>query len=441
MKKQIKVSMTIAASILAMAGVAQAAPAELNIYGASAQYLYWNAQAQNYAQSVLGCTAAAPVSDAAGKHGFVSAVNCTSTLVPVNTATGKRDLDIRYSGIASAEGPLAVNKKAPLDATLASGCNTLNGERLMFATPTTKVCKQVHVGTSDVAGESLNQVSSGEKLGPMAGGAFSVTLTGVDTTGLTPANTVVVPFGFFINNAVTATKCTSGFVGNYCTTAADCGTGGVCNTTPTTIDNITREQAAMIFSQQTADWSDFGAYFTAQPTVACLRHAGSGTHSALDKTVMNGSWGAPTVTAETAGAVWFNQGSTDEMKCINGNATATPTGSLIGAIGYADADQAVGTANVSQNVKLIKYNGQYPTRSAIRNGLYDFYTNAWLYTNPANAAATNAIAASVVAFAQNPANVPASKANFWAAVGEMKYNRGTDAGYPAYVGASAPMLP
>ena len=445
MKKQITGTLAATAALIAIAGIAQAAPAELNIYGASAQYLYWNAQAQHYAQTKLGCTAAAPVSDAAGKHGFVSATACTSTLVPVNAATGNRDLDISYSGIASAEGPLAVSKKSPLDATLAVGCNVANGERLMFATPTTKVCKQVHVGTSDVAGESLAQSSSGQKLGPNGGGAFSVALNGVSTTGLTPANTVVVPFGFFVNSAVTATKCTTGLVGNYATAASQCDTApgkgdGVLGAA-STIDNISREQAVLIFSQQTADWSDFGAYFTAQPTVACLRHAGSGTHAALDLTVMNTNWGAGLANAETAGSIWFNQGSTDEIKCVNGNSTATPTGSLIGAIGYADADQAINIANTSQNVKQLKFNGIYPTRSAIRNGLYDFYSNAWLYTNPANGTTVNNLAADLVLYAQDPANVPASKANYWAAVAEMKYNRTADTAYPGFVGATIPMLP
>lgn len=444
MKKHITGSLVATAALLAIAGIAQAAPAELNIYGASAQYLYWNAQAQNYAQSVLGCTATAPVNNG-GKHGFVAATNCTSTLVPVNAATGKRDLDIRYSGIASAEGPLAVNKKSPLDAALATGCNVANGERRMYASSSTTVCKQVHVGTSDVAGETLNQTSSGQIYGPLGGGEFSASLGGVDTVGLTPANTVVVPFGFFVNAAVTATKCTAGLVGNYATAASQCDTApgkgdGVLGAAAT-IDNISRNEAVMIFSQQVADWSDLGAYFTAQPVVACLRHAGSGTHSAFDATVMNSGWGANTVTAEAAGNVYFNQGSTDMIKCINGATTTTPNGSLIGAIGYADADQTVGDANKSQNVKQLKYNGFYPTRSAIRNGLYDFYTNAWLYTNPANAASVNALADSLVTFAQDPANVPASKANYWAAVGEMKYNRGSDIGYPSYVGASIPMLP
>ena len=50
MKKKLTVSLTATAALLALAGIAQAAPAELNIFGASAQYLYWNAQAQNFAQ-------------------------------------------------------------------------------------------------------------------------------------------------------------------------------------------------------------------------------------------------------------------------------------------------------------------------------------------------------------------------------------------------------
>ena len=445
MKKQITGTLAATAALLAIAGMAQAAPAELNIYGASAQYLYWNAQAQNYAQNSLGCTASAPVNDTAKKHGFVSATNCSSTLVPVNAATGKRDLDIRYSGIASAEGPLSVAKQAPLDAALATGCNIANGERLMYATPTTKVCKQVHVGTSDVAGESITQSSSGKIFGPLGGADFSVSLSGVDTSSLTPANTVVVPFGFFVNAGVTATKCAAGLVGNYATAASQCDTSpgkgdGVLGTA-TTIDNISRNEAALIFSGSVFDWSDLGAYFTAQPTIACLRHAGSGTHSAFDLTVMNSSWGANTATTEAPGQIYFNQGSTDLIKCVNGATTATPKGSLIGAIGYSDADQATGTADVSQNVKLIKYNGFYPTRSAIRNGLYDFYTNAWLYTNPANGVTVNTLGSDLITFAQDPANVPSSKANYWAAVGEMKYNRAGDSTYPAYVGASIPMLP
>jgi ABC-type phosphate transport system substrate-binding protein len=203
----------------------------------------------------------------------------------------------------------------------------------------------------------------------------------------------------------------------------------------------------LIFSQQVSNWSDLGAYFTSQPVVACLRHAGSGDHSTLDMGIMNSSWGGVIATAETPGSVWFNQTTYDEMRCINGATPATPGGSLIGAIGYADADQAVykdkngfDVAN-AQNVRQLKYNGFYPTRTAIRNGLYDLYSNAWLYTNPANGGIINTLAAYLAHFLQNPANVPAWRANYWATQGEMKYNRNPDNSYPSFVGAATPQLP
>ena len=440
MKKQIKVSLTATAALLALAGIAQAAPAELNIYGASAQYDYWNAQSKNYAETSLGCVATEPVNNNK-KHGFVAATNCTSTLVPVNSATGQRDLDIRYSGIASAEGPLATDRKAPLDPALAAGCNVANGERLMYASSSTLVCKQVHLGTSDVAGESLNQTSSGQKFGPLGGGQFDVALTGVDTTNLTPHNTVVVPFGFFVNAGVTAKSCTAGLVGNYCSADTECDTApgkldGACGA-PATITNISREEANLLFAGFVYDWADLGAYYTSQPAVVCLRHAGSGTHSTLDNTVMYSGWGNNVTVAEEDGHIWFNQGSSDEMKCINGNTTATPAGSLSGAIGYADADQKIGEAGKSDNVKQLKYNGYYPTRTAIRNGQYDFYSNAWLYTNLNSGTTVNAIAADMIAYAQLGSNVPATKANYWAAQGEMRWNRAADNAYPTYLGGAA----
>ncbi|MFZ4856668.1 MAG: substrate-binding domain-containing protein [Desulfuromonadaceae bacterium] len=457
MKKQIKVSLTISAALLAMSGIAQAAPAELNIYGASAQYLYWNANAKAFAES-LGCTATAPVNNG-GKHGFVSATNCTSTLVPQNAANAnKRDLDIRYSGIASAEGPLSVNRKAPLDATLATGCDIAAGGRLMYASASSTICKPVHVGTSDVAGESLIQTSTGAKFGPSPtdrsnpvknNGPFSVTLPakGISTAGLTAANTVVVPFGFFVNNGVTARACTAGLIGSYCTTDHECdsifpGTladgvtllpgNGVCNPAATPITNVSREQVGIIFSGYAANWKDLGDYFSDVPVVACLRHAGSGTHSAFDLTVMNGGWGMNTATAEAAGQIYFNQGSTDQVRCVNGSTATTPNGSLNGAIGYADADQSVGvsTSFDNQNVHAVAYNGVFPTRAAIRNGLYDFYTDAWIYTNPLNTATVNALASSLITFAQDPANIPVSKKNYWATTAEMKFNRSADNGYP-----------
>lgn len=435
--KKIKVSLAATAAVLAMAGLAQAAPAELNIFGASAQYDYWNAQAEDFAANVLGCTnVTGAVIDTSKKHGLVVAKNCNAALVPeINSVTGTHDIDIRYSGIASAEGPLAASKQDPVDPALATGCDKTKGERLMYLTSTTKICKPVHVGTSDVAGESLVQMSSGTKLGPMGGTLMNIAMPGVDTSTLNSANTVVVPFGFFANEAVKARKCTAGYVGAYCTSDANCynGAAGTCSTTSTTIDNISREEATIIFSGILTNWKELGDYFDDVSLVACLRHAGSGTHSALDLTVMNSGWGSATATDASYNPehVYFNQGSSDEMKCINGATEANPAGSnLVGAIGYADADQKIAVAGASDYVKQLKYNGHYPTRSAIRNGLYDFYTNAWLYTSKTADAATKNRTDALIAYAQQSANVPSTKANFWASVGEMKFNRLSDVNYP-----------
>jgi ABC-type phosphate transport system substrate-binding protein len=271
----------------------------------------------------------------------------------------------------------------------------------------------------------------------------------------------VVPFGFFVNEGVKAKTCTAGLVGNYCadTTHVDAVSGLTvvdipanthCNTGPSTTDgvcgaaatitNVSREEISLIFSGVATDWSDLGAYFEAKPIVACLRHAGSGTAAAFEHTVMNSAWGANLVASEVPGNIYFNQDSGGMMKCINGNTGGSTTGAVMGGIGYADADQAINAAGSSDHVKQLKYNGFYPTRSAVRNGLYDFYTNAWLYTNPANTVQAD-LAADIIAFAQLPGNVPSNKKNYWATVGEMKFNRVEDKGYPALAFPSDPMLP
>lgn len=484
MKKQLTTTLAATAALLAIAGGAHAAVNELNIYGASAQYDFWNANAVNYANKVLGCpllNIIGPVNNAS-KHGFVSGTGCTNaTLVP----TG--NIEIRYSGIASAEGPLSVGKQAPLDATLlqadfkadgtagdgllvtsAKECVQANGERAMYKSGTQTICKAVMIGTSDVPGSALKQTSSGQKLGPMGGGAFSVTNlgNGVSTANLVGNTAVVVPFGFFVNAGVTAQKCTGGLIGNYCADATNNGvvtTGNSqCNTKPSatdgvcgaasTITNISREQAIMIFSTQVADWSDFGAYFPSQQIQVCYRHAGSGTHSTLDFAVVNAGgtgWGGglPSV-ADPVGApggiaagglpkVYFNQGSGDMLKCINGMDPTHPTGQLLGAIGYSDADAALGVAGSTENVKQLAYNGFYPTRTVVRNGLYDFYSPGMLYTYGAPAGIT----ASVIAFAKDPANIPANKVNYWATSDEMAASRADVTAYPGYTGATTSMLP
>ena len=437
MKKNM-IALLTGAALLSAAGVACAT--DINLYGSSAQYPYWSAQAKNW---LTKTTANAGIYCYA-----VQGTGCTNSVVDASHV-----VNFRYCSNNSVSGPQSVG---------GTGGNpdscTDNFSRLLINPDVsgTTSCQTVKAGIADVAGESFTQNSTGLKLGPLGGAVVSPSYTGVATTGLTSKNTVVVPFGFFVNKAVTATQCDAGLVGNLCTANAECNTGingsttdGHCNTTPTTITNISRLQAAMLFSGQVGDWSQFGAYYTAQPVTLCLRHAGSGTHATLDYAVMSAGttgWGAALVNTEDQvgpPVTWFNNGSGDMSNCINGDNTvtgSTPTGSLIGAIGYSDADMAVGKAT-SLNIAQVKYNGFYPTRTHIRNGEYDFYAPSWLYYNNTHNAADTTAIKNMVTYAQNPANIPSAKVNYWAALSEMQFLKTSDKAYPGFVGAASPVAP
>lgn len=434
MKKQALKTLVAAAAILSTAAIAQAATVEVNVYGASAQYLFWNDAADNFLLS-KGCSNVVQAQDSTKKHGITSGKACTGF--------GGNDVVVRYSAKASYESVRSLKGTSNPDS-----CSNAFQRKMAdsVTAPNTLACKTVTLGASDVAGEAFVQESHGQKFGPLGGGNVDIVLTGEDASGLTSYNPLVVPFGFFVNNAVTATKCTTAagaLAGEYCSSDADCGgAAGSCGA-PGTIDNITRLQAVNIFAGYATNWSDFGGYFTAQPIVACLRHAGSGTAAALDFSVMKGNgWGNIIASFENPDAIWFNEGSSDLIKCVNGNSTATPTGSLIGAIGYADADQAVGVAGTSQNVKAVKYNGHFGTRYNLRNGAYDFWTTQWVYEDAARTtAAQRPVVDALVAFASSPANVPSTKAKYWATKDEMKFFKGSEAEYPYLNGAIDPQTP
>ncbi|MGB5196173.1 MAG: substrate-binding domain-containing protein [Candidatus Deferrimicrobium sp.] len=439
MMKKFAKTLVLGAAVLGLAGSAGAATLNLNIFGASAQYLYWNAVAPDFLTSVRGCTATVQSVDPTGKHGITTGTGCTGTYDTIN---------IRYSAKASYDGIYTV-KNQDIYSTCGSTPALLNQRPIITSvTDNTLACQPIHLGASDVAGESFTQFSYGQLFGPLGGGDVGSTreFSAISTSGLVKFQPVVVPFGFFINKSVKAYTCDTGRVGNICTDgtkAADCGSvSDTCTAKPLT--NITREMAVQIFSGNISKWSDFGAsYFvTGDATnsiVTCLRHAGSGTHASLDYAVMNSKWGATTAQFESTSApiVYFNDGASDEMKCINNNAgLSTP-----GAIGYADADQSVSSY---PNVAAIAYNGVVPSRNQIRNGNYDFFSNEWLFENRANTplgSAEDTLIGQINTFASNPANMPASKKAFWAAQGEMKYNKATDQLYPGPQAATSPQIP
>lgn len=483
MKKIVK-SIVLGAAALAIAGPASAVTTELNLYGASAQYTFWNAQAPSFLTSAaVGCTAASQAQDSSTKHGITIGTGCG--------AAHADTILFRYSAKASYDGPLAVANVNHSQADLACfnlgfpvGFRKMADETSISGSlvGTTK-CVDVQIGASDVAVESFQQSSHGLLLGPRGGAQTDRSFNGIPVTGMTTYQPIVVPFGFFANSAIHVKKCAPSAggsrganVGNLCTAAteaADCGPNAIDNTAPgqsypcveKVIDDLSREMAVNIFSGQAFFWSDFGDSYTVTGKtpqtddfiVACLRHAGSGTAAALDWAVMNhGIWGAPLANTQTTGGptVWFNDGSSDLIKCVNGNNTvdADPNnnnGSLIGAVGYADSDQAVGVDNTSQNVVALTYNGVPGRRNTIRNGNYDFFTNQWLYENPAKTpvgSVQHTLITQLDAFAGNPANLTSDsslgpKAAYWATSQEMVFNRATDKAYPGYQGATNKQSP
>lgn len=481
------------AAVLGMSCAASAADIEINVYGASAQYLYWNDAADGFLTDTAvgyGCDPATvrQYEDAAGKNGVTIASGCT----------GDTSMIIRYSAKASYDGIWAMNG----DPQSTEGCIPPGGtnisyyHRMMADVPTTGgvvtqyKCVDVTLGASDVEGKSFSQSSAGLEDGPNVGGWITRAFYGIDTSGLDNYEPLKVPFGFFASNDITVTKCLAPHPlapdanahkaistwGNYCDSdqdghSTDCigyykcindfCSGGVQEGQPCEVakdcpdvalvdtdcaemplDNISRIMAVLLYSGLITHWNDFGAYFPSQPVTLCFRHAGSGTHATLDWAVMRGNnaWGTGMLTAQQAGPpiAWFNDGSSDMMRCINGATTVSTTY----AIGYADADQLAGTKNYP-NVHALKYQGVEPRRWTIRNGTYSFWSSQQMYEDPLepNYAVTNPVIAKLVAFASAPANMPATKADYWATAEEMKVTKTSDNTYPYSIPPVTHLLP
>ena len=506
MKKRM-ITLVAATSLLATAGIASA-DGTFTMYGSSAQAKFWTAQVGTWLTNAMNCPAAGvsalstsaadgtSVFPAGTTHYKITATGCTNADAQAIAGIGStKVLTVLYTANDSVTGVQSVGGSVSPNP---DGCTGGLNYRVMYpgtgGTNGNASCQPVNMGIADVAGSSITQKSTGQKIGPLDTTAtvfapdFSVHAP--DTSNITPIDenfTLATPFAFWVNKGVTATQCTSGLVGNYCgtptlggTSAAEymaanaqcdtkyfatgpgtgdgrCGssTGGATPTAPaaTTITNIDRLQASLIFSGQVPDWSYLGSYFTAQPVTVCLRHAGSGTHATLVNAVMNAggsNWGTNVLQLQDGKTghepiVWFNNGSGDEMNCVNGdskpnaanfNTVNQATGGLMGAIGYSDADASAGTYTTE-----VRYNGFFPTRSAMRNGVYDFYAVAYYYVNNAATSAVTTFAQDMVDWAGVPSNMVASKANYWATVAEMGYIKGSDQAYPGYVGASTVVLP
>ncbi|MEW5802594.1 MAG: hypothetical protein AB1847_10895 [bacterium] len=428
----------ILAAIAAMAGSSVARNYEINLYGASAQYLVWNEQARDFLQNVVGCTGIKYTGD--GKLGITMGTKGADTYI------------IRYTAKASYDGIYACKGQVPppevggqpscssagpryrdmIDESLVSEADW--ADHTIDPATTPKKCCIVTVGASDVAGETFSQYSEGQLKGHLGGGWVTRNLQPIDTTGLIYHRPLVVPFGFFANNALAYNP--SALHTEY---------------DPNNVTNLTRLQAVLIFSGQASMWTDFCPWppcwwpipwppiwwprhfvkpsiYPEKYIVRCMRHAGSGTHATLHAAVMRGDW--PLVTSESE-STFFNDGSSDMMKCIEQNAGYD--GEIAAAVGYADADQGCGPNTSYPTTYQLTYQGAPANKYTIALGVYDFWSAQWLYECYTRGQDTALDALHAQFFTYADSHLPASKANFWANKTEMTVEKATDWSYPGRI--------
>lgn len=425
----------LGASVLALTATAQAATDtyEINIFGASAQAKFWNQAASDFLTDASTADSPACASVETGVHATESD---NGIAIGTNCVDGDDTVIIRYRakasfwGVASARG----DDFDPADSCTTGGYAEMIDETSCSAgTCTADKCVDVTLGASDVAGESFTQKSTGWIFGPKsdftdATQYVSYTFTGEETTGLSNLRPVVVPFSFFATD--------------------DLG-----------IDNVSRLQAALLFSGAINNWEDVGIDpqgddTTNTPVTLCLRHAGSGTHATMDHAVMHGDANLVSQDdpiGQNGPVIWFNEGSSDLMRCLSftGNATFGLPATTYG-IGYADSDKCgVGTqgsdpaapgydadwSSKCVGVERIKFQGIEGNRAAISNCMYPFWAAQWLYydaseVDPVNGTGVlDGLVSALNAYASNPLKLDTltgSQPLFWAAQDEMKCEKASD---------------
>lgn len=417
-KKLVKIAV-VGGALLGFAAGVNAAEININVYGASAQYTFWNAAAGEFLKS-QGCADAdiSIAADTSSTHGITRCTNLNGDLVY-----------IRYSSKASYDGIRSVQGLDPDGVAAADGC--ASNERKMAdettvdwsgGTVTSLTCKDVTVGASDVAAATFGQGSNGALKGPAGGDYESRSIYNITMdSSYHVYRPIVVPFAFF-RNANT--------------------------TTPVPFDNMSRLMATAIFSGQATNWQQFDPTVADLPIVVCMRHAGSGTHATLDAAVMRGDYnimqnealpGSDPVTLGLQPVTYFNDGSSDLMRCVGGGSIDGYDG--IGAVGYADSDKVIMDPPITGeyhnakygDVKLMTWQGEAAVKANIVNGKYDFWSAQWLYSAPNEPDAVANLVTALAAFASNPTNLALSgKGDYWAAQDEMKVEKVNDFTYPSF---------
>ena len=426
--KKLVATVAAGAMLLGFAGLSQAACQNTFVYGASAEYNFFVANAAAFMSKECG--------DAIGNYKSAS-VDTTHAVIWHGTGDGSAGNEYfgigskaSYDGICAMQGdPAGWPYCTPNDPTNPEFGKCPASQRLM-ANPATctgssctaNECKLVTAGASDVQAATFLESSYGMLYGPVAGpltfrdfGANPVSdkagVNGASNT-LVDANPIVVPFSMFVNSSVTASN----------------------GTTDKTITNLSSSQIRLLFAGQIFNWSDLGAYydetgtkwtFDSVPVQVCMRHAGSGSHATFDVTQMTTAIGASQLLnsedctqyakcdsstasdyplATVGYGFWFNDGTSQELDCVNGKGVWTGKG----AVGYADADKAVGAGSSYTSTAQIALNGQLPSKAnvaaMIENGDYDFWTIENLYLPQGTSTLDGSWYGDMLNFIANPAN-------------------------------------
>jgi len=456
--KRLMIALAVGALVLSMAGLASAT--DVNIFGASAQFNFWSAQAPAYLTSASGadCTGAVTTANYVpsdntptgvyyhgAKYFIASASSCNASVVPDGTLT------IRVGAYDSCDGIQAILGITNL--TDVAGCT--GNERAMPSSTSSPTivsgnCYPITLGAADVDGTSIIESDISTQLdgpkGPVSP-TYGYTLPGSTggtkinldlgawnapaenyTLGWTPVDTTspssvfvdyhpfVLPFGFFANKAIK--------------------TGDSSNLLAADLTNLTTNMVEEIFSGTATDWSQFGvapATCTGSncPITICLRQPGSGTFGLFDNGVQSTNTvgpGLPSFDVTGGTNAWFNNTSGDMMNCIN---------SIPGAIGFADADQG----NSADTFGPINFNGFSPTAVSgstsnpnVVNGLYDrFFSLEHIFeakaNNPSN---SHTVIENMVSWSYVQANNP--RKNVWVISNTMQWHKSADDVYPYATG-------
>jgi hypothetical protein len=504
MKKMLNIATGVVAGVALMAGTAMAAESTytINMCGASAQAGFW----ANAGDSVIkgsihayGCTSSATAEQKETNSGhtfyIVKGEGCEVDLDGAADDT----IYIRYRSKNSGYGCDHYDDTTAPDAywPVPSTCDFTDGD-CADATYEEAVCM---LGCSDVPCGSFDAHTNGwedgfaEYYSTITGGTDPETTradydaTAVTVTG-TPVQGVVVPFGFVVNNEVTQTvcnydgvntgavlaydktgwscddtdvaacagnykcidnECVDGIGGTYCEDSADCTMGdevtdGVtisCDEEP--LKNVSRLMVLHIFSGAVDNWNDFGDSFEDMPIVACMRHAGSGTHQTLLDTVFRGDMNIAensSIDLTSAMADIASSGPHIFHYTSSSDLTRDCIARFDGGIGYVDADKAMFTdidkdyAN-DAGIHQLMYQGTAPSRESVANGEYNYWAAQTCYNNPNNGTAIQAIIDDIMDEASEDVYLTADafgeRAYYWATQGEMQVEKaGSDpANYPA----------